>query len=173
MQGTNTGTDISVQDVQAGQPAPDFTLEDENGNRVTLSELRGQPVVLVFYPFDWSGICTREMCSIRDSYGLWQATGARVLGISRDSKYSHRAWKEHLGLGYSLLADLRGDVAKLYGAWNEQACRADRMTVVIDPQGIVRYVIHNDAGTMRDMGEALRAVREMASASAATTGTTE
>jgi peroxiredoxin len=160
MQSTNT----NVQGVQVGQLAPDFTLEDENGNRITLSELRGQPVVLIFYPFDWSGICTKEMCTIRDNYNLWQATGARVFGISRDSKYSHRAWKEHLGLGYSLLADLRGDVARLYGAWNEQAYRADRMTVVIDPEGIVRYVIHNDAGTMRDMGEALRAVREIASA---------
>ncbi len=153
----------STSEVQVGRPAPDFTLEDENGNKVTLSELRGQPVVLVFYPFDWSGLCTKEICSIRDNYGRWEELGVRVFGISRDSKYSHRAWKEHLGLSYSLLADLKGEVAKLYGAWNEAAARADRMTVVIDPQGIVRYVVHNDAGTMRDMDEALRAVRDMAS----------
>ncbi len=82
-----------------------------------------------------------------------------MFGISRDSKYSHRAWKEHLGLTYSLLADLRGDVAKMYGAWNEAAYRADRVTVVVDPGGVVRYVVHNDAGRVRDQDEVLRAVR--------------
>jgi peroxiredoxin len=151
-----------MRDVRVGEVAPDFELDDENGSKVRLSDLRGQPVVLVFYPFDWSGTCTKELCSIRDTSGDWEATGARVFGISRDSKYSHRAWKEHLGLNYSLLADLVGDAAKKYGAWNEGAHRADRMTVVIDPEGIVRYVIHNDSGTMRDHSEALQMVRDMA-----------
>ena len=153
-------------EIQTGQQAPDFTLEDENGDKITLSELRGEPVVLMFYPFDWSGLCTQEMCTLRDNYTDWQAAGARVFGISRDSKYSHKAWKEHLGLSYSLLADLRGDVAKQYGAWNEAAYRADRMTVVIDPDGIVSYVVHNNSGTMRDQNEALRAVRDMVAAQA-------
>ena len=111
----------NAKDVQVGQPAPDFVLDDENGNKVRLSELRGQPVVLIFYPFDWSGTCTKEMCSMRDTWPEWAGTGARVFGVSRDSRYSHRAWKEHLGLDYSLLADLTGDVAKQYGAWNEAA----------------------------------------------------
>src|SRR5215210_7551617 len=102
------------------------------------------------------------MCGLRDRRDDWEGTGARLFGISRDSKYSHRAWKEHLGLTYSLLADLRGDVAKLYGAWNEALYRADRVTVVVDPEGIVRYMIHNDSGTIRDHNEALKAVREMA-----------
>jgi len=149
------------RDVRVGEEAPDFVLDDENGNKVRLSDLRGQPVVLIFYPFDWSGTCTKELCSIRDNSGDWEETGARVFGISRDSKYSHRAWKEHLGLNYSLLADLVGEAAKKYGAWNEAAHRSDRMTVVIDPQGIVRYLIHNDTATMRDHTEALNVVREM------------
>jgi peroxiredoxin len=152
-------------DVEVGQPAPDFELEDENGNKVRLSDLRGRPVVLMFYPFDWSGLCTQEMCSLRDNWGGWDVAGAKVFGVSRDSKYSHKAWKEHLGIKYSLLADLRGSVAKQYGAWNETAYRADRMTVVIDPEGIVRYVVHNNAGTARNHDEALQAVREMAGAS--------
>lgn len=152
----------NMSDVKVGQPAPDFTLEDENGNKVHLSELRGGPVVLIFYPFDWSGTCTKEMCSMRDSWGNWDTSGARVFGVSRDSKHSHKAWKEHLGLGYSLLADLVGDVAKQYGAWNDALHRADRMTVVIDPEGIVRYVIHNESGTARDHNQALEVVRAMA-----------
>lgn len=154
------------QDVQVGQQAPDFTLDNENGEKVKLSDLRGNPVVLIFYPFDWSGTCTKELCSLRDNYGAWESSGAKVYGISRDSKYSHKAWKEHLGLTYSLLADLVGEAAKKYGAWNETLHRADRMTIVIDPEGIVRYVLHNDSGTMRDHSEALQSVREMVAAGA-------
>src|SRR4051794_487374 len=84
------------RDVQVGEMAPDFTLQDENEQKVTLSELRGSPVVLVFYPFDWSGTCTEELCAIRDDYSSFEQRGAKVYGISRDSVYSHRAWKEHM-----------------------------------------------------------------------------
>lgn len=158
--------DSGNEDVRVGEQAPDFELDDENGKPVRLSDLRGQPVVLIFYPFDWSGTCTKELCSLRDNYANWESTGAKVYGISRDSRYSHRAWKEHLGLKYSLLADLVGEAAKKYGAWNEARHRADRVTVVVDPGGIVRYVIHNDSATMRDHTEALNTVRQMATASA-------
>jgi peroxiredoxin len=150
-------------DLQVGQQAPDFTLDNEDGEKVTLSDLRGQPVVLAFYPFDWSGTCTKELCSLRDNHGDWASTGATVYGISRDSKYSHKAWKEHLGLNYSLLADLVGEAAKKYGVWDETRHRADRVTFVIDPEGIVRYVVR-DAVTMSDHAEALQAVRGMAAA---------
>ena len=146
------------QDVQPGQAAPDFTLPDEEGHDVHLADLRGTPVVLVFYPFDWSGLCTTELCAIRDDYTSFEQRGARVFGISRDSVYSHKAWKEHMGYKHSLLADLRGDVARLYGAWNEAASRADRMTVVIDAHGVVRYVVHNSAGRVRDHHDALAAL---------------
>jgi peroxiredoxin len=150
-------------DLQVGQQAPDFALENEDGEKVTLSDLRGQPVVLVFYPFDWSGTCTKELCNLRDNHGDWTSTGATVYGISRDSKYSHKAWKEHLGLNYSLLADLVGEAAQKYGVWDENRHRADRVTFVIDPEGIVRYVVR-DAVTMSDHGDALQAVRGMAAA---------
>jgi peroxiredoxin len=145
-------------DVQVGQAAPDFTLQDENENDVTLSALRGRPVVLIFYPFDWSGLCTTEMCDMRDGWDQWKDSPAHVYGISRDSVYSHKAWREHLGLGFSLLADLTGEVARLYGAWNDEFHRADRMTVIIDAEGKVSYVVHNHAGKVRDPREALDAV---------------
>ncbi len=160
----SNGNDNSNSNTLVGQQASDFTLDDENGEKVTLSELRGQPVVLIFYPFDWSGTCTKELCSLRDNYGDWESSGAKVLGISRDSRYSHKAWIDHLNLGYSLLADLVGDVAKKYGAWDEARHRADRVTVVIDPEGMVRYVLHNDSGTVRDQSKALETVRSMATA---------
>ncbi|HUP28303.1 MAG TPA: peroxiredoxin [Chloroflexia bacterium] len=153
-----------THDVQIGQPAPDFTLENENGEKVQLSELRGRPVVLMFYPFDWSGLCTKEICTLRDNFPNWSDTGAQVFGISRDSKYSHKAWKDHLGLEYSLLADLVGEVAKQYGAWNDDLHRANRTTIVIDPEGTIRYIVHNDSGTARNQDEILEAVRGMAAA---------
>ncbi len=162
----NSTKSQNSQDIEVGQPAPNFTLEDENGNKIQLNDLRGKPVVLMFYPFDWSNKCTQEMCTLRDKEVDWQSTGARVFGISRDSRYSHKAWKDHLGLNYSLLADLTGDVAKQFGAWNEGAHRADRMTVVVDPEGIVRYVVHNDSATIRNQDEALQAVRQMVSSRA-------
>ncbi|MDQ6693992.1 MAG: redoxin domain-containing protein [Chloroflexota bacterium] len=150
-----------VKDIEVGQPAPDFTLENQDGTRVQLSQLRGQPVVLLFYPFDWSGTCTSEVCSIRDKQADWESTGARVFGISRDSRYSHKAWRDQLGLSYDLLADLNGEVARQFNAWNESAHRADRVTVVVDPEGTVRYVVHNEAGKARNQDEVLAAVRDM------------
>src|SRR4051794_30807204 len=116
---TNTPTAAEQATIQVGQPAPDFTLKDEENRDVRLSEQQGQPVVLVFYPFDWSDLCTDELCALRDNfYGEFERRGAKVYGISRDSRYSHKAWKEHMGFQHSLLADLHGNAARLYGAWN-------------------------------------------------------
>ncbi len=148
----------AVGDIQVGQEAPDFTLRDENNQQVRLQDLRGSPVVLVFYPLDFSPLCTSELCAIRDDYSDFADRGARVFGISRDSSYAHSAFKEKEGLRHSLLADMKGEVARAYGAWNEAAGLAERMTVVIDREGIVRYVVHNDIPTARDHREALAAI---------------
>jgi mycoredoxin-dependent peroxiredoxin len=145
--------------VSVGQEAPDFTARDENNQSVTLSELRGSPVVLVFYPLDFSGLCTAEMCSVRDDYSSFEEKGAKVFGISRDSIYTHKAFKEKEGLTHSLLADMKGDVAKKYGAWNEAAGVAERVTVVIDREGKISYVQHNGFGEVRDPKEAIAAIK--------------
>jgi peroxiredoxin len=147
-----------MANVAVGQEAPDFTARDENNKEVKLSELRGAPVVLVFYPLDFSGFCTMEMCAIRDDYSSFQAKGAQVFGISRDSTFTHKAFKEKEGLTHSLLADMKGDIAKLYGCWNEAIGIADRMTVVIDKDGKITYMIHNNPGQIRDQKEALAAL---------------
>lgn len=144
--------------VTVGQEAPDFTAKNENNESVTLSALRGKPVVLVFYPLDFSGICTAEMCAIRDDFSGFQQKGAQVFGISRDSVYTHKAFKEKEGMAHSLLADMKGDVAKLYGAWNEAAGVAERVTVVIDKDGKVAYVQHNGFVQPRDPKAALAAI---------------
>ncbi|MFA7248246.1 MAG: peroxiredoxin [Dehalococcoidia bacterium] len=129
--------------LEVGQQAPDFTLVDEANEQVTLSALRGSPVVLVFYPFDFSGTCTAEHCEIRDDFGGWQAKGAQVFGISRDSRFSHAAFKQQEEFTHRLLADLKGAVATEYGCWNEAAASADRATFVVDREGKVALALYN------------------------------
>jgi peroxiredoxin len=147
-----------VANVSVGEEAPDFELRDEANQQVRLSELRGTPVVLVFYPLDFSPICTNELCAIRDDYSAFEDKGAKVFGISRDSTWTHRAFKEQQGFSHSLLADMKGDVARLYGCWNEAAGIAERLTVVVDAGGVIRYVRHNPPLEARDHAEAVAAL---------------
>lgn len=150
-----------MANVNVGDTAPDFTLKNQDNEDVTLSALRGKPVVLVFYPLDFSGICTTELCAIRDDYSAFERAGATVLGISRDSRHTHKAFKEANGVKHDLLADMKGDVAKLYGSWNEEQAFSERLTAVIDPDGTIVYVVHNAAGNARDHHEALDALRNL------------
>lgn len=144
--------------VSVGQEAPDFKLRDETLKEVTLSALRGQTVVLEFYPLDFSPMCTAEMCEVRNDYSAFQDKGAIVYGISRDSVWSHKAFKEKEGLTHSLLADMKGEVARLYGCWNEAAAIAERLTVIIGPDGKITYVQHNGPGEKRDQKDAIAAL---------------
>jgi peroxiredoxin len=147
-----------MDSVAVGQDAPDFTLKDENNQNITLSELRGSPVVLVFYPLDFSPICTNEMCAIRDDFSGFQEKGAKVFGISRDSVWTHKAFKEKEGMSHSLLADMKGDVARLYGAWNEVAGVAERLTVVIGKDGKISDLQKVGFVEVRDQKKAIAAL---------------
>lgn len=141
-----------------GTPAPDFTLADEQGEQVTLSELRGRNVVLVFYPLDFSPTCTGEL---KDITRLHERFGdAEVFGISVDSKWAHAAFRRDEELAVRLLADFhpKGAVARLYDAWIEPAGIATRATYVIDGEGIIRGVSATDPGTARDQDEAIAAL---------------
>jgi peroxiredoxin Q/BCP len=124
---------------RVGQPAPDFTLKDGDGNDWRLSDQRGRVVLLLFYPGDETPICTRQMCSVRDRWDDYVAAGAEVVGISTDSVESHRAFAEHHSLPLRLLSDPEGEVAKLYGAKSWLPGRAARAVVVIDAEGRVRH----------------------------------
>ena len=136
--------------LEIGQEAPDFTLRDDINEEVTLSALRGTPVVLVFYFSDFSGICTDELCAIRDDYASWIEKGATVLGISRDTRFVHAAFKQQTGLPFTLLSDMKGEVARAYGAWNDALGAAERLTVVIDREGRVAYQLQNAIPDARD-----------------------
>ncbi|HKN82251.1 MAG TPA: peroxiredoxin [Pyrinomonadaceae bacterium] len=120
-------------------PAPDFTLKDGSGNDWRLSDRRGKVVVLLFYPGDETPICTRQMCSVRDRWDDYTATGAEVVGISSDSVDSHRKFAEHHNLPLRLLSDSDGAVSKVYGARSLIPGKVARSVFVIDAQGMLRY----------------------------------
>jgi len=129
--------------VEEGKPAPDFELADDSGNRVRLSALRGQPVVLYFYPKDDTPGCTKQACGIRDAYDDFRGRGAVVLGVSPDDEASHERFKSKYRLPFTLLADPDHAVAEQYGVWVEKknygkrSMGIERSTFVIDAEGNV------------------------------------
>jgi peroxiredoxin len=137
--------------VTVGQAAPDFTLLNQRGESVTLSDLRGRRVVLVFYPFAFSSICTGELCSLRDRRGEFDDDTV-LLGISVDTKHALRVFAEQEGLGFDLLSDFwpHGAVAQAYGVFLPERGMATRATFVIDREGIVRWSVVNHPGQPRD-----------------------
>lgn len=150
-------------DAQVGREAPDFTLPDADGNSWRLNDQRGKVVVLLFYPGDETPICTRQMCSVRDRWEDYQATGAEVVGISTDSTESHQKFAEHHGLPLRLLSDSDGAVGKLYGAQSLIPGRVARSVFVIDATGTLRYRDVRPIGLFRpkddDVIKAIRAAQ--------------
>ncbi|WP_454698811.1 peroxiredoxin [Arthrobacter humicola] len=148
---------------EVGEPAPDFELVNQYGEPVRLSELRGRNVVVVFYPFAFSGICTGELCEIRDNLSLFADADATVLAISVDSKFTVRAYAEKEGYGFDLLADFwpHGAVASDYGVFDPGSGMAQRGTFIIDAHGIIRYVVVNPRGQARDLAGYRAALAEL------------
>ena len=129
--------------VTEGEPAPDFTLTSDAGEQVSLSDFRGKPVVLYFYPKDDTPGCTAQACGIRDAYGEFERAGAVVLGVSPDSVKRHVKFREKYDLPFTLLADPAHEVAERYGVWGEKRFAGKkymgirRSTFVIAPDGTV------------------------------------
>lgn len=162
-----------------GDRAPDFALPNQNGETVTLSSLLVQKnVLLVFYPFAFSGICTGELGEIRDNLGAFESDEVQVLALSCDPMFTLRAWADHEGYFFPLLSDFwpHGATAAAYGVFDDQAGMAVRGTFLIDRDGIVRWSLVNSPGTSRDFSgyhEALAALTGLGSLepSTATSGT--
>jgi peroxiredoxin Q/BCP len=134
--------------IAQGQQAPDFELESAPGGTVRLSDLRGKPVVLYFYPKDDTTGCTAQACGIRDRYGEFERAGAVVLGVSPDSVASHVKFRDKYELPFTLLADPDHEVAERYGVWGESEYMGrtymgvQRSTFVIGPDGTIEKVLH-------------------------------
>ena len=125
--------------LSVNEPAPDFTLRDGNGDHWRLSDQRGKVVVLLFYPGDETPVCTRQMCSVRDRWDDYVATGAEVVGISSDSVESHQKFAAHHNLPLRLLSDSEGTASRLYGARSLIPGKVARSVFVIDAQGVLRH----------------------------------
>jgi peroxiredoxin (alkyl hydroperoxide reductase subunit C) len=127
--------------IEPGSPAPDFALPDQDGNIVKLEDLRGQTSVLVFYPMDWSPVCTDQLGVYQEVLGELEAEGARLYGVSVDSAFSHKAFQQHLGITIPLLADFhpKGAVSSAYGAFIDERGHNHRALVMIGPELDVQW----------------------------------
>ena len=130
--------------IEIGQPAPGFTLYDSTKNKITLSDMKGQNVLILFFPLAFTSTCTAELCSIRDNISFYNNVNAKVFGISVDSLYTLAKYKADQNLNFTLLSDFNKDVSSLYGSiydtfgYNMKGV-SKRSAFVIDKDGIVRY----------------------------------
>jgi peroxiredoxin len=127
--------------IEPGAKAPDFTLPDQDGKQVSLADFRGRAVVLVFYPADFSPVCTDQLNVYQEVLPELEARGAVLLGISVDGAFCHKAFRKHLGVTIPLLADFhpKGEVARAYGVYSEEHGVARRALVLVGPTGAVEW----------------------------------
>ena len=150
--------------VAVGEEAPDFELRDQHAQTHRLSSYRGEKnVVMVFYPFAFTGVCTGEMCAIRDDLATLQNDGTQVLAISCDPVASLRVFAEREGFEHPLLSDFwpHGAVATSYGVFNEAIGAAERGTFIVDKQGVVRWSVRTALGEARDLAAYQKALAEI------------
>jgi peroxiredoxin len=127
--------------IAAGEQAPDFTLRNQDGEDVSLADFRGKKVLLVFYPFDFSSVCSDQLSVYQEVKPEIEAKGVEMLGISVDHPYAHKAFREKLGIDTTLLADFepKGEVARAYGSYVDKVGAANRTLVLIDEEGTVEW----------------------------------
>jgi peroxiredoxin Q/BCP len=150
--------------IEAGQPAPDFTLPTDSGSKIKLKELRGKPVVLYFYPKDDTSGCTAEACGFRDNAAAFKKLKAQVIGVSKDSVASHDKFKKKYDLNFPLVSDGDGKICEKYGTWVQKSLYGrkymgiERATFLIDKDGTVAKVWHKVkvAGHVDEVADALR-----------------
>ncbi|MEU3525089.1 peroxiredoxin [Streptomyces sp. NPDC038707] len=147
--------------IQVGDKAPDFELKDNHGRSVKLSDFRGEKnVVLLFYPFAFTGVCTGELCELRDNLPKFTDRDTQLLAVSNDSIHTLRVFAEQEGLEYPLLSDFwpHGNVSRAYGVFDEDKGCAVRGTFIIDKEGVVRWTVVNGLPDARDLGEYVKAL---------------
>jgi mycoredoxin-dependent peroxiredoxin len=150
--------------VEVGDSAPDFELKDQHGTPVRLSDFQGsKTVVLVFYPLAFSGVCTGELCAIRDELPTLGGDDVQVLAVSVDSVFALRTWAEQERYQFPLLSDFwpHGAVAQAYGIFDEKMGVATRGTYIIDKTGVVRWKVENAIPDARDLDEYRKALADI------------
>ncbi|MFJ6940820.1 peroxiredoxin [Streptomyces sp. NPDC101132] len=147
--------------IEAGDKAPDFELKDNHGVTVRLSDFRGEKnVVLLFYPFAFTGVCTTELCELRDQLPRFVNEDTQLLAVSNDSVPTLRVFGEQEGLEYPLLSDFwpHGETSRAYGVFAEDKGCAVRGTFIIDKDGVVRWTVVNGLADARDLNEYVKAL---------------
>jgi len=150
--------------VEVGDQAPDFELTDQHGTPVKLSDFRGKKnVVLVFYPLAFSGVCSGEMCAIRDDFPEITRDDVELLAVSVDSKFVLKSWAEAEHFNFAMLADFwpHGEVARAYGVFDDKVGVATRGTFIIDKSGVVRWKVANPIPQARDIADYQKALAEL------------
>ncbi len=148
-------------DLDVGDQAPDFELKDQHGAPVRLSGFRGEKnVVLIFYPLAFSGVCSGELCAMRDEFPEASGDDVELLTVSVDSTYSHRAWADAEDFNFALLSDFwpHGAVARSYGVFDENRGIATRGTFIIDKNGVVRWKVVNPVPQAREIADYQKAL---------------
>ncbi|AEW93851.1 MULTISPECIES: peroxiredoxin [Streptomycetaceae] len=147
--------------IEAGSQAPDFALRNQHGETVRLSDFRGEKnVVVLFYPFAFTGVCTGELCALRDELPTFVNDDVQLLAISNDSPFALRVFAEQEGLDYPLLSDFwpHGEASRAYGVFDEEKGCALRGTFIVDKAGTVRWTVVNGLPDARDLGEYAKAL---------------
>jgi peroxiredoxin len=150
--------------VEVGEQAPDFELKDQHGSPVRLSSFQGtKNVVLVFYPLAFSGVCTGELCALRDDFPEVNREDVELLTVSVDSTFVLRTWADRDNFDFSLLSDFwpHGEVAKLYGVFDEDKGVATRGTFIIDKAGVIRWKVVNPIPQARDIAEYTKVLADL------------
>lgn len=150
--------------VEVGEQAPDFELKDQHGSPVRLSSFRGtKNVVLVFYPLAFSGVCTGELCALRDDFPEVNREDVELLTVSVDSTFVLRTWADRDNFDFSLLSDFwpHGEVAKLYGVFDEDKGVATRGTFIIDKAGVIRWKVVNPIPQARDIADYTKVLADL------------
>jgi mycoredoxin-dependent peroxiredoxin len=152
--------------LSVGDTAPDFSLPDQDRQVVSLAGLRGAPVLVVFYPFAFSGTCTGELCQLRDELAVYTDAGVQVVAVSTDPTFTLKAFREKEGFGFPLLSDFwpHGATAQAYGVFNDKAGMALRGTFLIDEEGTVAFAEVNAPGDARAQSGWKDAVGQLADA---------
>jgi len=155
---------MADQALNVGDVAPDFTLKDQHGNEVTLSELRGKKVVLSWHPLAWTSVCTLQMKDLEAHQDQFKQFNTVPLGISVDSAPSKKAWAEDIGVQETaLLADFypHGEVAQTYGTFQDEFGTSRRAVFIVDEEGVIRFKKVYPGGQVPDMSEILQALKEI------------
>lgn len=146
-----------------GAQFPSFVSKNQRGEEVSSQSLAGEPVLMVFFPFAFSGVCTGELCAIRDNLADLTNLGVRVVGVSCDPTFSLAAWAEAEGYEFDLLSDFwpHGEISRSFGVFHEGIGAAERGSFLIDAQGIVRWIVKNELGEARSLDAYAAAISEM------------